>query len=383
MQRDFFRQPIFIFGLFTSNLMAVLALVWPQFSLANVLLALVIVAASLVLALNLKQSHAVRMALESLDEKLRDDAAMAHRFSHLLTNILPLWKAHVASVKEQTETSVYDLINSFSSMVSEFDKAGFGGVGNVDQDTSKNADATITLLQLCKKELSPVINSLSKMIDSKDELLNHIRDLDKSTAEMNNMAHEVGQIAAQTNLLAINAAIEAARVGIQGRGFAVVADEVRKLSQLSAETGRRMGERVKHISSIMKIALNTADRAAEQDRKVLEISGAVVRDVLSHVETMGDAAEQMRQHGNVIRNDIENLLVTLQFQDRITQILQVVSNDINKLEVAAEQFEEGDFPSTETWLEELKATYTMREEHSSHGVGGDASVVKDSEITFF
>ncbi|WP_438947427.1 methyl-accepting chemotaxis protein [Undibacterium fentianense] len=221
------------------------------------------------------------------------------------------------------------------------------------------------------------------MIDSKDELLTCIRDLSKSTSDMNNMAHEVGQIAAQTNLLAINAAIEAARVGIQGRGFAVVADEVRKLSQLSAETGKRMAERVGHISAVMKVALNAADRSAIQDKKILEVSGAVVTDVLNHVETMGDAAEQMRHHGNVIRSDIEDLLVALQFQDRISQILQVVRNDMTKMCELANDLKQVGMPSTDAWLEHLQSTYTMNDEHRNHGSRGDASVSKDSEITFF
>jgi methyl-accepting chemotaxis protein len=202
----------------------------------------------------------------------------------------------------------------------------------------------------------------------------------KSTADMNGMASEVSQIAAQTNLVALNAAIEAARVGPAGRGFSVVAEEVRRLSQSSADTGKRMAERVEQISGIMKLALAAADRATINDKKVLEISGAVVGDVLSHVETMGGAAEQMRHHGNVIRNDVENLLVSLQFQDRISQILDVVITDIDKLQQTVEKIGQEDLPSTEQWLEELQGTYTMQEEFKSDD---GAAVADNTEITFF
>lgn len=383
MQKDFFRQPVFAYISGAAICLLALILAWQQPSFLTFSLVVLIGIVTVLMVTTLLRSFAVQESLEAEDDKLQLDAELAHRLSDLLQNILPLWNSHVETVKTHSEQSVQQLIMSFSSMVHEFDKAGFGGVSNVELNAAKNSDATITLLQLCKKELAPVINSLSQMIDSKDELLNCIRDLAKSTADMNNMAHEVGQIAAQTNLLAINAAIEAARVGIQGRGFAVVADEVRKLSQLSAETGKRMGERVHHISEVMKIALSAADRSAIQDKKVLEVSGAVVRDVLSHVETMGDAAQQMRHHGNVIRSDIEDLLVTLQFQDRISQILQVVKNDIAKLEKTAAEFNNGNFPETATWLDELKNTYTMHDEHRSHGSGGAAAVSNDSEITFF
>ena len=330
------------------------------------------------LAWSLNSSRIIQSELEQQEADIHASVAMVNDVADLLHNVLPVWNTHVGSVKQKSEEAVGELINSFASMVNEFDQAGFGGVSNVDQ--SKSSDATITLLQLCKKELSPVITSLSKMIDSKDELLSCIRDMAKSTADMNGMASEVSQIAAQTNLVALNAAIEAARVGPAGRGFSVVAEEVRRLSQSSADTGKRMAERVEQISGIMKLALAAADRATINDKKVLEISGAVVGDVLSHVETMGSAAEQMRHHGNVIRNDVENLLVSLQFQDRISQILDVVITDIDKLQQTVEKIGQEDLPSTEQWLEELQGTYTMQEEFKSDD---GAAVADNTEITFF
>ncbi|MFZ6689744.1 methyl-accepting chemotaxis protein [Undibacterium sp. SXout11W] len=355
-------------------------LLWNQIGIGNLFAAVFIMAAAGYMAWAL-----IRSRQNASDETDQTESLYGTEpttdLPNLLHHVLPLWSAHVTSVKEQTENAVGQLIQSFSSMVSEFDAAGFGGVSDLGK--SKEADATITLLQLCKKELTPVIDSLGKMIESKDELLNCIRDLAASTNELNTMAQEVGQIAAQTNLLAINAAIEAARVGEHGRGFAVVAGEVRKLSHMSAETGKRMGERVRNVSSVMKTALATADRASVQDSKVLEISGAVVRDVLSHVEIMGDSAQQMREHGNVIRSDIEQLLVSLQFQDRIAQMLDVVRTDINKMQENVSFAAHGEHPTTRQWLEELQQTYTMNDEYRHHQQNDTENSADESEITFF
>jgi methyl-accepting chemotaxis protein len=360
--------------------LALILLTWSKFSFLNLLYFGVIESALIYLVYASVQARNEQLRMSETHDELIQKAQLTQEVAHLLQSVLPLWNAHVNSVKSQTESSVQQLIISFSSMVNEFDKAGFGGVNNLD--ASKNADATITLLQLCRKELAPVVDSLGKMISSKDELLNSMRELARSSKEMNTMAHEVGQIAAQTNLLALNAAIEAARVGEQGRGFAVVADEVRKLSQASAEMGKRMGERVHHISDVMKKALAAADQATIQDRKVLEASGAVVKDVLSHVETMGDSAEQMRHHGNIIRSDVENLLITLQFQDRISQILQVVLADMNKMEQTANDIGQNELPSVDDWLDQLQTTYTMEEQQHRHG-SIDTVEDKSSEITFF
>lgn len=383
MQRDFFRQPAFAYVAGFIGVATSLALAWQNPSLLNFSLFALVAIAIALLAVSLLRSFEIADAQEDSAMHFNSDAHTVNALRDLLTNVLPLWEAHVETVRSKSETSIKELIDSFSSMVTTLDKAGFEGASNIDLSNAPKGDVTITLLQLCKKELAPLVNSLTHMIESKDELLICIRDLAKSTNEMNTMAQEVGQIAAQTNLLAINAAIEAARVGIQGRGFAVVADEVRKLSHLSAETGKRMTERVGHISNVTKVALSAADRSAIQDKRILELSGEVVRDVLSHVETLGESADEMRHHGNIIRRDIENLLVSLQFQDRISQILQVVSDDINKFEQLAQNLPQTALPRTEDWLSDLKDTYTMDDELHRHNGTKKNNDANESDITFF
>jgi methyl-accepting chemotaxis protein len=183
------------------------------------------------------------------------------------------------------------------------------------------------------------------------------------------MAAEVGSIAAQTNLLALNAAIEAARAGESGRGFAVVASEVRMLSQRSAETGRRIGERVGQIASIMTSTMATAEQATTQDKHAVSLSGELVQHVLGHVRKLGESADSMHKHGMVVRQEVEQLLMAMQFQDRVSQILEGARADMDQMQAALENLPQTPLPSSDEWLDALNQTAKMTDQiyrHRSH-----------------
>ncbi len=276
----------------------------------------------------------------------------------LLVDVLPAWQEHVAIVKAQTEQAVERLTSSFASVLGELDAAGIGHAGQ----TNEQEDRTIKLLALCERELQPVVQSLSSMIEGKDILLTNIRSLAKQTLELQSMASDVGSIAAQTNLLALNAAIEAARAGESGRGFAVVATEVRMLSQRSAETGKRIGERVGQIASVMNATLNTAEEATKQDKNSVSLSGELVEHVLGHVRKLGDSSDAMNQHGMVVRGEVEQLLIAMQFQDRVSQILEGAHNNMQLMEQTLHQLTEDGTPDSQEWLQAFNQTSRMQEQ---------------------
>ena len=281
----------------------------------------------------------------------------------LLRDVLPAWQHHVDRVKTQTEGAVVELTTSFATVLQQFDLAGIGGAsGGSGSGSGSGNDAanTIGLLALCERELQPVVLSLTNVIEGKDALLVNIRNLAKETLELQAMAAEVRSIAAQTNLLALNAAIEAARAGESGRGFAVVASEVRMLSQRSAETGRRIGERVGQIGAIMNATMSSAEEATVEDKHAVSLSGELVEHVLGHVRKLGASADSMHKHGMVVRTEVEKLLVAMQFQDRVSQILCGVDNNMALMHQTLEGAQV--LPSSDEWLDALNQAANMNDQ---------------------
>jgi methyl-accepting chemotaxis protein len=281
--------------------------------------------------------------------------------STLLHEVLPAWLHHVESARAQTETAVVQLTTSFANVLQQFDLAGVGGSAH-----AQSAASTADLLELCERELHPVVSSLTDLIDGKDAMVGNIQKLAQETNALRGMATEVTHIAAQTNLLALNAAIEAARAGPSGRGFAIVAAEVRKLSQRSAETGKKMALRVEQISTIMGHTSQSVQEANEHDKQAIALSSNLVEDVLMHVRKLGDSTDSLRQHGLVVRAEVENLLMAMQFQDRTSQILNAVMGDMDRLLEQMRLGAEHALPSTEEWMLALRGTYAMQEQHSAH-----------------
>lgn len=305
----------------------------------------------------------------------------------LCIELLPVWYRQIDMARTHTEESTINLANRFSSLSQGLDKAI-----RLSQGDQQSA-SLVELLKSCHAELHSVITSMQAALDGKQVLLREVESLSRMTDSLRTMAIDVGKIAGQTNLLALNAAIEAARAGEVGRGFAVVADEVRKLSTLSAESGKKIAETVETVNSAISSTLIASQEYARQDAAMVGNSEQIIATVLDKFERaatgLDHSAEVLRNESQLIGAEVSDVLVSLQFQDRVSQMLMHVRNDLEKLESRLVSFEQQRACGLEhgaidarAWLGELSSTYTMPEQHAAHS-GNAAGAAQDTEITFF
>jgi methyl-accepting chemotaxis protein len=113
-----------------------------------------------------------------------------------------------------------------------------------------------------RKIVDTTADDMTRIAQITQEASGTIEELGKSSAQIGEIVAVINGIADQTNLLALNAAIEAARAGEQGRGFAVVADEVRKLAERTSQATKDIAQRISSIQTASKEAVNAINRAS-------------------------------------------------------------------------------------------------------------------------
>jgi len=294
---------------------------------------------------------------------------------NLCQQMLPILSRQIESSNIQTEQSINELSGGFSALASRL-----GDVISASQSKSNNlgdGHGIINLFKESESSLKTVVDSLQASLSLEDRLLNEVQGLSAQTSELNEMAGAVGQIADQINLLALNAAIEAARAGEHGRGFAVVADEVRKLASMSAETGQKMIEKVTNIVEAVNDTQKQAEDSISHNRTVVDDGKTTIDSVFARlqetIETLQDDSSSLRSSSEDIRDQISNVLVSFQFQDRVSQILNKVLNDMNAIveNVNGSQSQRLDRKvltpvNFEEQIQQMQDSYTTDEQHYMH-----------------
>lgn len=309
---------------------------------------------------------------------------------------LPIWSQQIENSRQQTEAAMIDLTQRFSGLASKLEEAVNASHLAAGELGDANSRGMAGVLSESQQQLNEVVAILHSAQANRDAMLAEIKSLTTYTIELNTMAMDVAKIASQTNLLALNAAIEAARAGEAGRGFAVVADEVRNLSRLSSETAQKMTEKVDTINTAIGRAFQIAENAAARDHASALNSEQTIEQVLTRfrhaTDSLAESASLLQNESTEIHLEISNVIVSLQFQDRVSQILSHVRQNMESLSnhlVTSEQNSQAGGPTqidANRWLAEMELSYATDEQRNIHHGRTTRSVKaqpSSADITFF
>jgi len=156
-----------------------------------------------------------------------------------------------------------DHIQHIASTMEEFSQS-IAEVANMAADTLNDARAMEEVIYANADRMHGQINpAMSKAVEAVKTSSGTIADLGATIQKIGMIANSIKEIAEQTNLLALNAAIEAARAGEQGRGFAVVADEVRKLAERTALSTKDIASTIEEINAVSETAVKSMQGAVD------------------------------------------------------------------------------------------------------------------------
>lgn len=354
---------------------------------------------SLAIGAALWTSHRVNQARHthaSTDEQDTTPASFANAIiglEEVCQKAVPIWSQQIESSRQQTEEAMIDLTQRFSGLANKLEEAvsaSHQAAGDLGGTESKGMAAVLSESQL---QLNEVLSLMHSAQENRDAMLAEIKSLTAYTLELNTMALDVAKIASQTNLLALNAAIEAARAGEAGRGFAVVADEVRNLSRLSSETAQKMSDKVDTINAGIGRVSEIAESSAARDHVSVANSEQAIEQVLTRfrqaTDSLAESASLLQSESTDIHHEISNVIISLQFQDRVSQILNQVRNNMEHLSNHLNDPEQQVRTSgpimidADSWLADMELTYATDEQRDIHHGRTTKPTASSADITFF
>jgi methyl-accepting chemotaxis protein len=313
---------------------------------------------SMVDKLKLKMAEAVRKSQEAEEQKASAEKAMGEaqaseaRVSGLLTKM-----SHVAADSAEIARQVALASEALSAQVDEVNKGAEIQNQRTEETATSMEEMNATVLEVAKNSSSAAtsaesarneaqkgadivaqsVASIKQVNDQAQNLKTQMTALGKQADDISRILDVISDIADQTNLLALNAAIEAARAGEAGRGFAVVADEVRKLAEKTMNATKEVGEVIGSIQAGARDNIKGVEAAGQSIDQATELanqSGEALKHIVElvvhtsdQVRSIATAAEEQSAASEEINRAVDDIRrVTAETSDGMSHSARAVSD---------------------------------------------------------
>ena len=225
--------------------------------------------------------------------------------------------------------------------------AGTAKIAEIAKQTEQNSEKTLELSKKGNEAMNNTTEAINKVSATVLETAEKIRNLKDKSNEISGSAGLIAEVADQTNLLALNAAIEAARAGEHGRGFAVVADEVRKLAERTGQTTAQITNMISDIQKEIEVTVAAMEQTLPQVEKGLELAG-ITSEILNEIQAQANDSLSMAQDVSVSSSQQETGIQTVQsylaemadMSSNTQMMMQENVKEVEKLETISNQLKD-------------------------------------------
>ena len=265
-------------------------------------------------------------------------------FQSLINKIQSSSREEIAVIQDENiqvqgllSNAIVGLVASFTGLENESTQQKNMVYALVDE-TSNDSDEHGTIKAIAVEaagSLKSMVDSITQMSSQSMALVKSLNLIKDDYDQVIKLLNEMDSISAQTNLLALNAAIEAARAGEQGRGFAVVADEVRSLSQRSQSFSDQIRTQFSNTVNTIETATNQVGKMASTDMNMTMSNKSHLDDMMHQIESKNEeTAVQLSAISNVselLNKHVGHAIQSLQFEDMITQLTDHINKRLAQL----------------------------------------------------
>ncbi len=273
----------------------------------------------------------VSRAIEHVSKRLLEESRNTTEAVNVIGQVAQAIEQIAAGAQEQSK----NIVNSTVMVNAMVDKINImaNGMETVKQVAEQNGVVAVN----GGKSVEKTVKGMLRVKDAVFDTAQRIHELGEQSQKIGEIIQVIDDIAEQTNLLALNAAIEAARAGEHGKGFAVVADEVRKLAERSGRATKEIAQLITGIQRGTKVAVESMEvgtREVEEGVELAQEAGEYLNEIVNGVKTTGDNVHKIT---GLLGEILNSSRVVSQAVDNVAAITEENTAATEEISASSEQ----------------------------------------------